>query len=73
MAEKKASKKTAQAETPDRSPEEKKKALETAISQLEKSFGKGTIIKMGESPKMNVSVVSTGSIALDIALGGATK
>jgi recombination protein RecA len=56
-------------ESTDRSPEERKKALETAISQLEKSFGKGTVIKMGESPKMNVSAVSTGSIALDIALG----
>ncbi len=56
-------------ESTDRSPEERKKALETAISQLEKSFGKGTVIKMGENPKMNVSAVSTGSIALDIALG----
>ena len=69
MAAKSSAKKSSAADTPDRSPEEKKKALETAISQLEKSFGKGTIIKMGESPKMNVSVVSTGSIALDIALG----
>lgn len=49
--------------------EEKKKALDTAISQIEKSFGKGTIIKMGENPKMNVSVVSTGSVGLDMALG----
>ena len=47
----------------------KKKALETAISQIEKAYGKGTIIKMGENPKMNVSVVSTGSIGLDLALG----
>ena len=39
------------------SPEEKKKALETAISQLEKNFGKGTIMKMGENPRMNVSAV----------------
>ena len=44
-------------------------ALATAISQLEKSYGKGTIIKMGENPKMNVSAVSTGSISLDMALG----
>ena len=51
------------------SPEAKKKALETAISQIEKSFGKGTIIKMGENPSMNVSAVSTGSLTLDIALG----
>ena len=53
----------------EQTPEEKKKALATAISQLEKSYGKGTIIKMGENPKMNVSAVSTGSISLDMALG----
>ncbi len=68
MAPKTTSKKTASDFT-DRTPEEKKKALDTAISQLEKSFGKGTVIKMGENPKMNVSAVSTGSISLDIALG----
>ena len=51
------------------SPEEKKKALETAISQLEKNFGKGTIMKMGENPRMNVSAVSTGSVGLNMALG----
>jgi len=50
-------------------PEEKKKALATAIAQIEKDYGKGTIIKMGENPKMNVSAVPTGSIALDMALG----
>jgi len=61
-------KKTA-ANVPADSPEAKKKALDTAISQLEKSYGKGTIIKMGENPQMNVSVVSTGSLTLDLALG----
>ena len=64
-----AAKKTGAATTADRTPEEKKKALDTAISQLEKNFGKGTIIKMGENPSMNVSAVSTGSLSLDIALG----
>ena len=64
-----AAKKTAAAATTDRTPEEKKKALDTAISQLEKNFGKGTIIKMGENPSMNVSAVSTGSLSLDLALG----
>ena len=49
--------------------EEKKKALDTAVSQIEKSFGKGSIIKMGENPRMNVSVVPTGSLGLDVALG----
>ncbi len=51
------------------SPEEKKKALDTAIAQMEKRFGKGTVIKMGENPSMNVSAVSTGSVGLDMALG----
>ena len=68
MAAKAATKKST-ADLTDKTPEEKKKALETAISQIEKSFGKGTIIKMGENPKMNVSAVSTGSISLDMALG----
>ena len=68
MAAKAASKKTT-VDLGDKSPAEKKKALETAISQIEKSFGKGTIIKMGENPKMNVSAVSTGSLTLDMALG----
>lgn len=48
---------------------EKKKALEMAISQIEKQFGKGSIMKLGEDSKMNVDSVSTGSIGLDIALG----
>ena len=68
MAAKTSSKKTV-VESADRTPAEKKKALETAISQIEKNFGKGTIIKMGENPQMNVSAVSTGSISLDLALG----
>jgi len=68
MAAKATSKKQAP-EMTDRTPEERKKALDTAISQIEKNFGKGTIIKMGENPKMNVSGVSTGSISLDMALG----
>ncbi|MBR6918428.1 MAG: recombinase RecA [Clostridia bacterium] len=47
----------------------KKKALESAISQLERSYGKGTVIKMGESANINIGAVSTGSISLDMALG----
>lgn len=53
----------------DASPEEKKKALEGAISQIERAYGKGSIIKMGENPRMTVSAVSTGSLNLDLALG----
>ncbi len=65
----KATSKKTTAASPADSPEAKKKALDTAISQIEKSFGKGTIIKMGENPQMNVSAVSTGSLTLDLALG----
>lgn len=68
-AAKSSNKKAVVVPSADRTPEEKKKALDTAISQLEKSFGKGTVIKMGESPKMSVEAVSTGSLSLDIALG----
>jgi len=50
-------------------PEEKKKALETAISKIEKAHGKGSIIKLGESPKLEISAISTGSVSLDAALG----
>ena len=69
MAAKATTKKTSVEATADRTPEEKKKALETAISRIEKNFGKGTIMKMGENPNMNVSAVSTGSLTLDLALG----
>ena len=47
----------------------KKKALETALKQLEHDFGEGTIMKLGENKHMNVQAVSTGSVALDRALG----
>lgn len=49
--------------------EEKKKAIEGAIGQIEKNFGKGAIMRMGESPEMEVSAISTGSLTLDLALG----
>ncbi len=48
---------------------DKKKALELALSQVEKQFGKGSIMKLGESAKLNVESISTGSVDLDIALG----
>lgn len=47
----------------------KAKAIDMAVSQIEKLFGKGSIMKLGEKPIEAVPVVSTGSIALDIALG----
>ncbi len=48
---------------------DKKKALQTALSQIEKSFGKGTVMRLGDRPDMNVDAIPTGSLALDAALG----
>ena len=62
-----ATKKTAyEAPTPA---SDRKKALQTAISQIEKNFGKGTVMRLGERPDMNVESIPTGSLALDAALG----
>ena len=47
----------------------KKKALDIALAQIEKQFGKGSIMKLGESAHMNISVIPTGSLELDFALG----
>lgn len=63
------SKKAAQTVAPIEDADEKKKALDTAISQITKQFGQGSIIKLGENPVMNVSAISTGSLTLDLALG----
>lgn len=49
--------------------EQKKKARDTAIGQITKQFGQGSIIKLGENPAINVSAISTGSLTLDLALG----
>ncbi|MBS1103776.1 recombinase RecA [Gluconobacter sp. Dm-62] len=48
---------------------DKTKALEGALSQIERAFGKGSIMRMGQRPKVEANVISTGSIGLDIALG----
>jgi len=48
---------------------EKAKALELAISQIEKRFGKGSVMKLGEAPPMKVQAIPSGSLALDLALG----
>ena len=48
---------------------DRKKALQTALSQLEKTYGKGTVMRLGDRPDMNVEAVPTGSLALDAALG----
>lgn len=63
MAEKKSKKKEIVYES-------KEKALEAALSQIEKQFGKGAIMKLGDdSKRMNIEVIPTGSLSLDIALG----
>lgn len=48
---------------------DKKKALETALSQIEKQYGKGAVMRLGQNKAMNVEAISTGSIALDAATG----
>ena len=54
---------------PDNQNSDKKKALETALQQIEKNFGKGTVMRLGDKPEMNVAAIPTGSLALDAALG----
>ena len=49
--------------------DEKKEALTTALAQIEKQFGKGAIMKLGDSAALQVEAISTGSLGLDLALG----
>ena len=48
---------------------DKVKALDAALGQIERNFGKGSIMKLGERPAFDGDAVSTGSLGLDIALG----
>lgn len=48
---------------------DKAQALETALNQIEKQFGKGAVMRLGQNSTMNVEAIPTGSLALDIALG----
>lgn len=50
--------------------DDRKKALELAMAQIEKNFGSGSIMKLGESTHMNIETIPTGSLSLDVALGG---
>jgi len=61
------SKKAADSAAADRS--ERQKALEAALAQIEKQYGKGSVMRLGENIKMNVDAIPTGSMALDAALG----
>lgn len=47
----------------------KRKALDAALSQIDRAFGKGSVMKLGERPNMDIEAVPTGSLGLDIALG----
>jgi len=49
--------------------EEKRKALSIAMSQIEKQFGKGSIMRLGDQKTIKMEVIPTGSLSLDIALG----
>lgn len=49
--------------------EDKMTALETALTQIEKKFGKGSVMRLGQNMSMNVEAISTGSLSLDVALG----
>ena len=49
--------------------DQRQKALEAAMSQIEKQYGKGAIMKMGDAPRQIMPSISTGSLGLDIALG----
>lgn len=53
----------------DVSEDARKRALETALGQIEKKFGKGAVMKLGQESVLNVEAVSTGSLSLDLALG----
>lgn len=48
---------------------EKAKALQTALAQIEKQYGKGAVMKLGQNSSLNVEAISTGSLSLDMALG----
>ena len=55
--------------TPIADKEEKRKALKTSLSQIEKKYGTGAVMRLGDNAHMEVQAVSTGSISLDLALG----
>lgn len=68
MAEKKSAMKDKRPVEPLTS-DERKKAIESTMAKIEKDFGKGSVMMLGENLNMNVEVISTGSIGLDLAIG----
>ncbi len=71
MAEKKSATKKDKNQKPvdQYTPEERRKAIEETMAKIEKDFGKGSIMMLGENQKMNIEAISTGSLGLDLALG----
>ncbi|MBQ8728145.1 MAG: recombinase RecA [Oscillospiraceae bacterium] len=67
--EKKKDKKAVSASAAPQTAEEKKKAIDTAIAQIEKQYGAGAVMRLGTTKTMNVDAVPTGSMMLDMALG----
>ena len=49
--------------------ESRKKALDDAIAKIEKEYGKGAIMRLGENANLNIESIPTGALSLDIALG----
>lgn len=68
MSEKNSAGKRSPAKTGDKALD-KKTALETALAQIEKQFGKGAVMRLGQNQAMHVAAISTGSLGLDLALG----
>ena len=59
----------AKEETVVNTSDERSKALKLAIEKIEKDFGKGAIMKLGDKPAVSVETIPTGALALDVALG----
>lgn len=69
MAEKKKTETSKDSINKPKNAEEKKKALEAAIAHLEKQYGSGAVMRLGQSPQFEVDAIPTGSLTLDLALG----
>lgn len=63
------SKETTSKETISKEKEAKLKALQLTLDKMDKTYGKGTVMKMGDTAVQDVEVISTGSLGLDLALG----
>ena len=53
----------------DRVAEDREKALEAALAQIDKQYGKGSVMRLGDEVRAPIEIIPTGSIALDVALG----